>query len=239
MSTSGRHIDLRWRIVPVALVILGLAFLIPNVFSQAQNTIEVFTTDSNPYNVTYGDWTARWWRWALSIPNDVNPVGDMTGQYCGQKQEGPVWFLAGTFGGKAERSCTIPEGKAILFSPINAECSYAENTDLKSESELRNCAKSIQDQVTQMEVTVDGTKLEDLPKNRIQSSIFDFELPKENVFGLPAGTSKAVSDGSWVFLKPMSRGNHTIHSVGVAVDPTTTAKGPPFTSDVTYHLTIK
>ena len=68
-----------------------------------------------------------------------------------KSQSGPVWFLAGTFGGKAERTCTIPSGKAILFPPINTECSYKENPMLKTESDLRACAKHLQDETTQMQ----------------------------------------------------------------------------------------
>ena len=205
--------------------------------SKAQEE-NLFTTDSNPFGITYGNWTAKWWQWALSIPQDVNPVGDPTGRYCGQNQEGPVWFLAGTFGGSAERTCTIPEGKALLFAPVNVECSFAEFPDLKSEADLRECAKSGQDLVTVLDVSVDGVKLENLQDYRVQSPLFNLTLPESNVFGLPATTTEAVSDGNWVFLKPLPPGNHTIHSKGVSVDFTATGTSPAFVSDVIYRMTV-
>lgn len=224
-------------IIILAAVIIGVFSHVTSEFSKAQDE-NLFTTDSKPFDIPYGDWTAKWWQWALSIPQDVNPVGDPTGRYCGQNQVGPVWFLAGTFGGSAERACTVPEGKALLFAPVNVECSYAEFPDLKSEEDLRECAKSGQDLVTELDVTVDGVKLGNLKDYRVQSPLFNFTLPESNVFGLPATTTEAVSDGNWVFLKPLPPGNHTIHSKGVSVDFTTTGTAPAFVSDVIYHLTV-
>ena len=55
----------------------------------------------------------------------------------------------------------------------------------------------------------------------------------------PPGTTKAVSDGVWVFLKPLTPGDYEVHSKGVSVDFTTTGTVPSFVSDVTYHLTLK
>jgi hypothetical protein len=224
-------------IIIVAALIIGIFSTVTYEFSNGQEG-NLFTTDSHPFGITYGDWTAKWWQWALSIPQDVNPVGDPTGRYCGQNQNGPVWFLAGTFGGSAERTCTIPEGKAVLFAPVNVECSYAEFPDLKSETDLRECAKSGQDLVTELDVTVDGVKLQGLKEFRVQSPLFNLTLPKNNVFGLPGASTEAVSDGNWVFLKPLPPGNHTIHSKGVSVDFTTTGTSPAFVSDVIYHINV-
>src|SRR5262245_20745573 len=67
----------------------------------------LFTTDSIPFGLTYGEWTARWWQWAYSIPKYVHPAYDDSGKYCAEGQSGPVWFLAGTFEHPAERYCTI------------------------------------------------------------------------------------------------------------------------------------
>jgi hypothetical protein len=115
-------------------------------FVQAQNDVSpntlVFPVDSKPYGKSYAEWSAIWWQWLLSIPEDKSPAGDLTGENCETNQQGPIWFLAGTFGGAAERTCTIPSGKAIMFSPINSECSYAEYPDEKTESDLLECAKT-------------------------------------------------------------------------------------------------
>ena len=81
--------------------------------------LSVFLPNEKPFGLTYGEWSADWWKWLLSSPNDSNPSTDKTGKYCTMNQNNfNVWFLAGTSGGYEERKCSIPEGKAILVSPI-------------------------------------------------------------------------------------------------------------------------
>jgi hypothetical protein len=95
--------------------------------NNANNSqIAVFSADSKPYGLTYGEWTAKWWQWGYSIPKNINPAYDDTGKNCAQKQNGPVWFLAATYGHSVNRICNTPAGKAILFLILNSECSFAE-----------------------------------------------------------------------------------------------------------------
>jgi hypothetical protein len=147
------------------------------------NVVEIFQPDSNPYGLTYGDWTARWWQWAYSIPKDVNPSYDDTGKYCAKGQSGPVWFLTGTYKHSVDRHCTIPAGKAILFTILNSECSFAEFPNLKTEVELRQCAKQMQDSVVRLEARVNGISHGGLEKYRVQSPLFNFTLPENNILG--------------------------------------------------------
>ena len=182
--------------------------------------LSVFSSDSKPYNFTYGEWTAKWWQWGYSVPKNINPAYDDTGKNCAQKQYGPVWFLAGTYGHPVERVCTIPAGKAILFPILNSECSFAEFPKLKTLSELRMCAKTIQDQVTTLMASVDGVPILHLQEYRIQSPPFNFTLPHNNILGMSANTTtEAVADGNWVFLKPLSPGVHKIIFKGEVQQP--------------------
>ena len=189
--------------------------------SSINSTIPTaFPPETNQYGLTYGEWTAKWWQWALSIPEDKNPVTDETGAHCMEGQSGDVWFLAGSFGGRVERVCEIPAGKAILFPLMNAECSFAESPDLTTESELRSCAISSNDGVTELMTTIDGVAMKesDLRNYRVQSPLFEVNFPEGNIFGVTAGPTQAVSDGYWVFLSPLSPGNHEIHFRGATVD---------------------
>lgn len=196
---------------------------------------EEFSPDSKPFGKTYGEWTAEWWDWFISMPTDRNPIADPTGERCAEGQNGPVWFLVSSGGGKSERSCPIPADKAILASAINVECSFAEDDSLKTEDDLRACANSDQDLVTQHEAKLDGSELE---VSRVESPLFDVSFPDDNVFAAPAGPSQAVSDGYWVFLKPLMPGEHELHTQGLLVDYTTT--GPVnLVEDSTYHLTVE
>jgi len=208
-----------------ALILSAIVILTPSLSFQFQTNngsndnnvnnnslpIAVFSANSKPYGLTYGEWTANWWKWGYSIPKNINPAYDDTGKNCVQKQNGPVWFLAGTYGHPVNRKCNIPAGKAILFPILNSECSFAEFPNLKTLSELRICAKSIQDQISSLKASVDGISIPDLKEYRIQSPPFNFILPQNNILGLPANVNtQAIADGNWVFLKPLSSGSHKI-----------------------------
>jgi hypothetical protein len=205
-------------IVPaLAVSIFSLSIeaqLVNNITANNNSSVEVFQLDSQPFGLSYADWTAKWWQWAYSIPRDVNPSYDDTGKYCAEGQSGPVWFLTGTYKHPANRYCTIPAGKAILFTILNSECSLAEFPSLKTEEQLRQCAKQMQDSVVHLEASVNDVPLTGLEKYRIQSKLFNFTIPPDNILGLPPQTTQAVSDGNWVFLEPLPVGNHTIYFKG-------------------------
>src|ERR1051326_4815101 len=230
----------------ICTIFFGILFAIVNLavippLSRAEvstNTFGIFAVDSNPSGLPYGEWTAKWWQWSYSIPRDMNPIMDMTGKNCGQGQTGPVWFLAGTSGGPADRTCTIPAGKAILFPIISAECSYAENPSLKTDSQLRSCAMTQNDRVT-LAATIDGVAVQGLQKYRVQSPLFSFNVPKNNIVGIKEGiTTQGVSDGYWVFLMPLSSGSHNIHFSGLSTDYTSVGVNN-YETEVTYHLTVQ
>jgi hypothetical protein len=198
-----------------------------------------FPVDTRQYNLTYGEWTAKWWQWAYSTPEDINPAADVTGENCDKGQTGPVWFLAGTFGGLNERSCVIPAGKSILFPVMNAACSKLEYPELQTESELRTCAVSSNDGVTELTVTIDGQPINEtqLRSTRVQSPLFDLNLPEGNIISGHRGSTQAVSDGFWVFLAPLAPGAHEIHFRGAIVDFTTASQNN-FVTESLYHVTI-
>lgn len=217
---------------------MGLVLLFPggeSVFSQEHPSYQV---DSQPYGTSYENWTQKWWQWLLSIPTSENPAIDTTGEHCGVGQNGSVWFLAGTTGGQNVRSCTIPLGVSILIPVLNSECSTAEFPELTTEAELRACAKQFQDQTQQLEFVLDGKPFELSEIPRVVTPLFDVTFPDDNIFGAPAGMTRAVSDGNWMFLRPLSEGEHEIVAKGVSLDVTTTATNT-FVSDVTYFLTVQ
>jgi hypothetical protein len=250
-SPTSRAI-LRLLIVTGAIVISISIIQYSHVQATSIKNTEtrVFSTDSKPYGLTYGEWTAKWWQWAYSIPKDVNPSYDDSGRYCSEGQSGPVWFLTSSYKHKVDRYCNIPAGKSILFTILNSECSFAEFPQLKTEQDLRKCAKEMQDSVIQENATLDGVSLKGLDNYRVQSPLFTFTLGRNNILGLPAQTTTpAVSDGNWVFLKPLPVGKHIIQFKGGFRNINTTAGGSSkekyvfagpygWDSPVTYHLTI-
>jgi hypothetical protein len=185
-----------------------------NTKSVSINDI-TYSRDSKPFGKTWEEWTAKWWQWLISIPLESNPGIDATGEKFDVNQNDPhVVFLVGTFGGSAERNYTIPAGKSVLFPIINFTTSYIEEPALKTESELKSRAKQDIDDIVNKDVTVDDMELQNVEKYRVQSPVFDLTYPKSNVFGLPSGPTRAISDGYWVFLKPLSPGMHDIYAAG-------------------------
>lgn len=71
----------------------------------------------------------QWWQWAGSIPIEVSPLFDETGQRCDVGQRGPHWFLAGNFGGRTTRHCTVPKGVKLVIPAILAFCYPEEGWD--------------------------------------------------------------------------------------------------------------
>jgi hypothetical protein len=209
-------------------------------FSEDDNikSLGIYRSGSMPYGLSYGQWAVRWWTWLVGIPSNINPATDATGANCAQGQNGPVWFLAGSTTGKAERSCTIPADKAIFFPIIGSECSYAEYPKLKTESELGNCAKSQNGQVTLIEAKVDGVSLQSSQMPRMQSQLFSVKFPSDNIFGAAAGDSQSVADGYYVFLRPLPVGKHEISFKAVSVQFTTTGT-QNISQNLIYHITIR
>ena len=228
------HLHL-FAIVGVALVII-VSSIIPFAKADSMNP-SMYSTDSKPFGQPYKDWIVKFWQWLYSIPQKENPNLDNTGAKCAINQNDPhVWFLVPTFGGSAERTCTIPAGKAILFPILSGDCDYSANPKVKTESDLLRCA-SQGNEGGVMEATVDGVKLQNLDKYRVQTSLFDLSVPKDNAFGEPTAKTQAIADGFYVFLQPLSPGKHDIHFSGNVVDNPTTGT-QSYSTDVTYHLII-
>jgi hypothetical protein len=197
----------------------------------SSDSFELFALDSSPFGRTYAEWTARWWQWVLSISKTENPLVDQNGKNGANNQSGPVWFLAGTLKGPAERSCAIPADRAILFPIINVEASIAEG-DGSTEEELAARVKFEMDQITDMRAMLNGTDLDELKQYRIQSPLFNVTLPADNILGLPAQTTKMMSEGYWLFLKPLQPRNYDLYSFGSCL-------AGRIKIGVSYHLTIE
>jgi hypothetical protein len=241
------HKDQRlWRRV-VAVMVVGVGLMVAAMIPVAQAdsgnpNSQVLPLDSSPSGNTYGEWSARWWQWALSIPAATNPGLDETGAHCAEGQSGPVWFLAGSFfGGTFERACTVPPDKALFFPIVNAafgaavfDCEPTQPGVPCNITVLRAAVAASMDPVT-IEASIDGVPVRHLRDFRVQSPVFSVTLPEGNVVGVPSGTyAPMVSDGYWLMLAPLSAGAHTIHFRNKIT-------GGPFAgtaTEVTYHLTI-
>src|ERR671923_619901 len=199
--------------------------------------IRIFDREENPFGKPWDTWTEDWWKWILSIPKDRNPIYDTTGENCNVDQKNPnVWFLAGALSGSVKRKCSIPAGKAILVPIAVNECSRAE---FKKETDLAECASS-GNVVISMAASINGESIEksELEKYRVKTREFNLSICPNNVFDTEPGTTTAVSDGYWLFLRPLSGGNILNFQLNQSTQDDDRSRTINCSYEVSYVLTI-
>jgi hypothetical protein len=183
------------------------------------HSFELVPPDATFRGLTYPEWQARWWQWAASVPiidgsHPNFPGGDPT-----RGQSGNVWFLgAPTAGDELEvRHITIPEGTALFFPALNAECSTIEPFPFHGDNraELRACAKDFTDRTVELHIVIDGQRIRNLERFRHQSPVFALgPFPADNIFGGdPGTTAPSVDDGFYVMVL-LQKGTHKIRFGG-------------------------
>ncbi len=179
------------------------------------------------FDKSYNELASEWSNWLVREPIATNPAFDPDGRFCDKNQQGKVWFLASTFDGVADRTCEIPEGKAIFLSLGGAFLSFspdfpaAGDTCLQMATSVEKVRCDVNNDVPvapdiSFEVTLDGEPVKDLFAFRTQSQSGGFTLRVKNPsfltdLGFAAGNrTPAVADGYFLFLKPLRSGEHTL-----------------------------
>jgi hypothetical protein len=225
------------RKLSVAVVLAAVVLVSSAVWADNPNP-GVLPPSSHAFGTTYSDLAGAWWNWALQSPEEENPILDDTGEDGARGQSGKVWFLAGTFGGSAERTLTVPAGKALFFPLVNSV--FWVPDDGPNEAAVRALAAADIDATTVLECTVDGVALNGLFFYRAASPEggFVLHIPEGSIlhqWGYNFGDRyPAVADGYWLLLAPLSAGKHEISFHAVRGDP----EDPVFELEVTYHITI-
>ncbi|MFI8086137.1 signal protein [Kitasatospora sp. NPDC086009] len=163
-------------------------------------------------SLTSPELQSRWWNWATATAEDRNPVLDQDGHLCGQGQEDGIWFLAGTTGGAATRTCTVPVGVPVVFPLVNL---FGESADCL---EFMNAAKG--------SATLDGRSL---TPEELGSTPIRMNPRKGNPFTTTAGPLNTWSCGLWVRLDPLAPGSHELSLRG---------ESGTFSTSVDYRLQV-
>jgi hypothetical protein len=199
--------------------------------------------NSDPYGLTYEQHVQNFYEWLISVPSDENPSNDPTGQNCAKGQENTnssVFYLVGGGGGKFDKTCKVPAGKAIFIPVISVEVSDKEVPNA-SVDDLHKLAKKDQDSVTSLSLTI-GEKaytFDDLKKYRVHTGVFEVVFPENAIFGASPGPSKAVADGYHVITEKLPVGTYTINYKGSLICPGTECLAPNFAEDVTFTLVVE
>lgn len=197
----------RQLIVAFALLLAGCATAQPQAAAPPSETPAPAERPSD------AEMQSRWWTWALSSPENRNPVVDDTGQWCAENQPKDVWFLAGTFGGAVQRSCEVPAGRPLAGPAVNL---YSANTSACKT--FMAAAKG--------SVTLDGQVLE---LRRVDPVEITFQAARDNASGESAGRHAAQACGLWAWLPPLQPGEHELKIEGESGD---------FSTSVTYLLKV-
>ena len=206
-------------------VFLGIGFLMAVAASAADT--RVVAPDQALFGKTYAQLANEWTNWFVIEPLATHPALDPDGRFCDRNQSGKVWFLASTYEGVVDRTCTIPSGKGIFVSVGGAFVSFgpefpsAGDPCLQMGTALEQVRCDVNNDVpvapdTKLQATLDGTPVEDLFSFRAQSLPGGFTLRVPNPSFLtdlgfaPGDRFPAVADGYYLYLKPLSPGQHTL-----------------------------
>lgn len=194
------------------------------------------SVDKKVCNRSINDWIEAWHRWYLSIPEKRHPIfahlsreferrqdqnqGRLTflrpnevktSEECDER----VWFLTGGYQGVISTRSFIPPGDFYILAPLyTVWASSAEYPSLNTNEKLNEfCSNEIKE-IDLKESILDGNNISSY-HIKIDKP-FDVDLPAGNILGLPSkskskNTIRLVSNGHWIWLKPLSIGDHRIH----------------------------
>lgn len=239
----------------ILLLFSFLIFSIVAVNGQTVNSVKIFSPDAKPFGLSYEEHAQNYWKWLLSLPVDVGPFQDKTGEKCGNGQmnsNSSVFYLSGGGGGKHERECKVPAGKGILIPVLHVEFSDKEVPNASAE-ELSRLAKIDQDHVTSLILEINGEKIFDekyangianaknstAKQYRTHTGEFNVVFPENAVYGVSAGPSKVVADGFYIITEPLKKGVYDIVYKGSIFCDLADCLDITFAQDMRYRLIVE
>jgi hypothetical protein len=213
----------------VVILLLSTAYV---AFARGNAHHGVLPPASHIQGLTYGEWLAKWWQYTLTIPASENPLTGGSGANCVFQRVGNVALVVANSTLGTPIHCEVPAGTMLYVEVLGAECSTLEPPPFYggNEAELRACAQEFVPQ--DIQATIDGKVVRNLSKYIVISPLYEFTVPEDNIFGVPAGTTgQSVGYGAYLMLAPLSPGKHTLHLSG-------TYPAFEFTADKTFDLIV-
>ena len=243
MATLWRRLN-QWSCLGAISALLVLAVSVTTLSVSASSSVNIYPPGSSPYNLTYADHIKNFWKWELAIPASENPVNDPTGEKCAVGQSNTnssVFYLSFNNGGKSERTCTVPAGKALLI-PVMQVAITDKDIPGASVQELDTATKKDQDSVNSLYLKIDDKEYDynDLLKYRTHTDAFDVVWADKAIFGIvDGGPAKAVADGFYILTEPLKNGTYPIHFKSSLICPDPDCADPNFVQDITYNIVAK
>jgi hypothetical protein len=249
------------------LVTFSLVFSIFFTFSGLPNVygFGVFSKDEKPFGISYDDWAAKYWN--HSIGKNTDQATPKTGGCLilnnDNKSESMVMLMeTADVNFPPTQVCKISSNQGIII-PLWIGWCDAGTEKGASDEKLTSCTKRQNLGNIGSEVKVDvmpvakmdvrqtvipGSGSLDYKINSLAnvtqstSKVFTLTIPPDtHKANQVPGTWRAVSDGWWVFLKPLPPGEHTVF-YNVRVTPTGALTSPgtnPHFADITYKLQVE
>jgi hypothetical protein len=206
---------------PIAAAVLCCAT------SPLAQTVAAVAPTQSVAGKSQAEWSAAWWQWAGSFDEADSPVTDRTGAQCGARQNGAVWFLAGTFGTqRTVRTCSVPRGKYLFFPLVNYVVMPPADRPINCAGLTKHAALAT-NRATALVVDVDGKRLGNLAAYR-QATAQCFDMGA--LAAVPTQPVPAAANGYYVMLKPLAAGTHTINFGGAL---------PAMAQAVTYTIVVR
>lgn len=202
------------RIYPRIAVLVAVVLLLVAIYvasAGGSSNPRVLPPNAHVQGLTYGEWSAKWWQYVLSIPTPDNPLTGGTGNQCVYQRIGNVGLVAVDPLVGETIECQVPAGMILFLDILSAECSTVEEPPFYggNEEELRACAMSFS--FTDLQASIDGVDVQNLDRYIHLSPLFAFTLPEDNILYTDELGGESVSNGAHLMLAPLSPGEHTIN----------------------------
>jgi hypothetical protein len=246
-------------VLAAVLLFFSICFVFPGLHSAYG--VGVFSKDEKPLGISYDDWASKYWNKWIAMNTDQatpKPSGCLTVNDASSNRSESMVMLMETadVNFPPTQVCKISSNQGIIVPLWIGWCDTGGNKGV----DLLECARQQNLGNIGSEVKVDGVPIAKLDvRQSLISGKLDYKInsltnvtesaSKEFTLMIPPDTHKpnqvpgiwrAVSQGWWVFLKPLSPGEHTIF-YNIRVTPTGPLTSPgtnPHFADITYKLQV-
>jgi hypothetical protein len=231
--------------------VLCLSFFIFAGFSKAY-AVDIYSKNDSPFGVALEQWLNGWWVWWVPLTEEEATPKE---NGCLMNKTNSMVFLMETTVVAKPQVCEISSSQGIMIPIWSAFMEASGDHTGKTYQQLSKAAREEADlgAVTSL-VKVDGKQIAKLDEvssmnggtlnykiNSLQnvtelfSKGFTITIPQDSHYvDQNAGTWPSGAHGWFVFLKPLSPGDHTLnYNVHV------TGSGPETATEITYALKVK
>jgi hypothetical protein len=232
---------------------------------QHLSAVGFFSKGEQPFGKSYDAWASEYWnKWIGKNTDQATPKpgGCLTVNNNNKSESMVILMDSADVTTPPTQACQISSNQGIIVPLWAGWCDTGSNGRTSTDEQLALCAREQNLGNIGSEVKVDGIPVAKLEVSQTVnpgvSSVNSIVKSLDNVTNftskgftltIPAdthkpnqatGTWRAVSDGFWVFLKPLSPGQHTLF-YNVRVTPTGALTSPgtnPHFADISYNLQV-